>query len=192
MKGRDKDGDWWAVGYHRTHRERRTYLPPYAPVNPPTADLLHRGRQRERERERLLLHHRLQQALPQGAAPPHRLLRPARVPLRHGALALHGLRRPRRCVQWTRVLCVCVCWWWDGLTRICMSASAPCTVWPFAPTAYLHALLLCAETPTTGGPDQNDQYRDDCQNYKQAEVAIDYVSPCPPFVRTRIDPRQSD
>jgi hypothetical protein len=21
----------------------------------------------------------------------------------------------------------------------------------------------------------NDQYRDDCQNYKQAEVAIDYV-----------------
>lgn len=22
----------------------------------------------------------------------------------------------------------------------------------------------------------NDQYRDDCQNYKQAEVAIDYVS----------------
>ena len=46
--------------------------------------------------------------------------------------------------------------------------------------------------PTTGGPDQNDQYRDDCQNYKQAEVAIDYVSPYPPFVRTRIDPRQSD
>lgn len=23
----------------------------------------------------------------------------------------------------------------------------------------------------------NDQYRDDCQNYKQAEVAIDYVRP---------------
>lgn len=24
----------------------------------------------------------------------------------------------------------------------------------------------------------NDQYRDDCQNYKQAEVAIDYVRAC--------------
>lgn len=35
---------------------------------------------------------------------------------------------------------------------------------------------FCFYSPSTGGPDMNDQYRDDCQNYKQAEVAIDYVS----------------